>query len=945
MMYIQPGVFENLPNLEKLSFVSNGIQISENGAFLFLPRIIYIDFSNNRDMMCGCHLPALVNYVKTKFKRHMKVEGKCQADIGNNQTKVIPIMEYSQCKNYSLFQRNLLCQTCSGMKCNESEVTHCTGDEPVCQFKLSMDGIKLKFEKSCSTFRKCDDAMKNNTLTCNELTSGSTCVACCIGNLCNKKDFRGWSNSFVFPLISSSTFKFNESEGLAENISRAMEHELSNLTGNFEVQYCGYDDREAFTITCTVPRTITKDQIFKQISEIFKTSQILRDLGLQHRNMELFDEMLCNENTTSINGTFHWPMTKIGTNVTIPCHANVATRYCSSGKMEYSETPTSQYVKSPKCSPFTGVWKEPDMSQCYNTEGITQQLENITSEDINEENVEEISTIVRDISKKAKYFKAEDIDLAVDIQEKMVPLISNVSTNITLNNILPSINDMIDTPEEILMEAEQSGGTGSRMLDIIEAIPEEIPLEGQQLTALNSNLGIGAIKVEKDTFNGAVFGISFGNNETEAKTMIHNNSDTSPQAKMSIDFISLPRVLLSRLNSNERSNVSRITFLSLKDDKLYRVKQNSSAKANTTIISNIIAANVPNVQIMDLDQPVTISVGLTEKNPGNLRCVYWDETLGQEPHWSTKGCNTSTYVPGEKMICSCDHLTSFAVLMEIYAIPAHGNTSHLLYKTSYIGCGISLACLLFTVIFYVCSKYLRKLMPSKILINMCISLAITNVIFLAGMRPYDSEKAACKAVAALLHFFILTSLMWTAVEALHIFVRMPSFMIKSSIAAWGLPAAIVAITLAINHTNNYIRIADVCWLSKVSFYVAFLAPVVAILLFNFIVIFLAICRRSSKKSDEQSEHEIKKMRVFGIFSVTFLFVLSWVIAFIAEEEGVGVFHILFIIFNILLGMFIFIFYCIYKKDARDAISSYAMRANKSSRSSNKTDVGTVEKRT
>ncbi|CAI9743483.1 adhesion G-protein coupled receptor G6-like [Octopus vulgaris] len=780
------------------------------------------------------------------------------------------------------------------MKCNESEVTHCTGDEPVCQFKLSMDGIKLKFEKSCSTFRKCDDAMKNNTLTCNELTSGSTCVACCIGNLCNKKDFRGWSNSFVFPLISSSTFKFNESEGLAENISRAMEQELSNLTGNFEVQYCGYDDREAFTITCTVPRTITKDQIFKQISEILKTSQILRDLGLQHRNMELFDEMLCNENTTSINGTFHWPMTKIGTNVTIPCHANVATRYCSSGKMEYSEMSTSQYVKSPKCSPFTGVWKEPDMSQCYNTEGITQQLKNITSEDINEANVEEISTIVRDISKKAVYFKAEDIDLAVDIQEKMVPLISNVSTNITLNNILPSINDMINTPEEILMEAEQSGGTGSRMLDVIEAIPEEIPLKGQQLAALYSNLGIGAIKVEKDSFNGAVFGISFGNNETEAKTM---------------------------------------------------VKRNSSAKANTTIISNIIAANVPNVQIMDLDQPVTISVGLTEKNPGNLRCVYWDETLGQEPHWSTKGCNTSTYVPGEKMICSCDHLTSFAVLMEIYAIPAHGNISHLLYKTSYIGCGISVACLLLTVIFYVCSKYQRKLMPSKILINMCISLAITNVIFLAGMRPYDSEKAACKAVAALLHFFILTSLMWTAVEALHIFVRMPSFMIKSSIVAWGLPAVIVAITLAINHTNNYIRIADVCWLSKVSFYVAFLAPVVAILLFNFIVIFLAICRRNSKKSDEQSEHEIKKMRVFGIFSVTILFVLSWVIAFIAEEEGVGVFHILFIIFNILLGMFIFIFYCIYKKDARDAISSDAMRANKSSSSSNKTDVGTVEKRT
>ncbi|CAI9743463.1 Hypothetical predicted protein [Octopus vulgaris] len=298
--------------------------------------------------------------------------------------------------------------------------------------------------------------------------------------------------------------------------------------------------------------------------------------------------VFCNESTTSTsNGTFYWPITKIGTDVTIPCHANVATRHCSSGEMVGLEMPTNQYGTSPKGSPFTGVWQEPDMSQCYNTERITQQLKNITSEDINEENVDEVSTILSDISKKAVYFKAEDIDLAVDIQEKMLPLISNVSTNITLNNILPSINNMIDTPEEILVEAEQSDGTVSRMLDIIEAIPEEIPLEEQQLTVLHPNLCIGAIKVEKDTFNGAFYGISFGNNETEAMTM---------------------------------------------------VTQNSSTKANTMINSNIIAANIPNIKVTNLDEPVNISFNLRDQKSGE--------------------------------------------------------TSHLLSMASYIGCGISLACLI-----------------------------------------------------------------------------------------------------------------------------------------------------------------------------------------------------------------------------------------------------------
>ncbi|CAI9743441.1 adhesion G-protein coupled receptor G6-like [Octopus vulgaris] len=655
-----------------------------------------------------------------------------------------------------------------------------------------------------------------------------------------------------------------------------MEQELSNLAGNFEVQYCGFEkNSEVFTITCIVLRTTTKDQIFTQVFEAFKTSQILRDLGLQQRNMELIDEMFCDEITTATsNGTFHWPMTRVGTSVTIPCHANVATRYCSSGKMEYSETPTSHYVKSPKCSPFTGVWKEPDMSQCYNTEGITQQLENITSEDIDKENIEEISTIVRDISKKSVYFKAEDIDLAVDIQEKILPLISNVSTNITLNNILPSINDMIDTPEEILVEAEQSDGTGSRMLDIIEAIPEEIPLEEPQLTVLHPNLGIGAIKVEKDTFNGAVYGISFGNKENEAKTMIYNNSDSYLQVNDNVDFISLPMSLSKHLKTEDQSAVSRITFFSLQDDKLYRVTQNSSTKANTMINSNIIAANIPNIKVTNLDEPVNISFNLRYQNATNPQCVYWDESPGQIPKWSPKGCNVSKYEPGQKALCSCDHLTSFALLMNVYQKPVVN--IHPLSMTSYIGCGISFVCLILTIIIHVCSKNLRKLMASKILVNLCVSLAITNLIFLVGMQPYASKiTAACKAVAALLHYFLLASLMWMAVEALHVCLAavivfktyQSHFILKSSILSWGLPAVIVTITLAINYTDNYIRIehAQVCWLSDIPFYAAFLAPVATILIFNIIMFFLVILRLIAMQNNKLLQYETRRLRFLGIF--------------------------------------------------------------------------------
>ncbi|XP_036370684.1 uncharacterized protein LOC118768405 [Octopus sinensis] len=312
---IERGVFNNLDYLEKLDLRGNRIKNSEDGAFLFLPSITGITLKGNKDLMCGCHLPALVKYMRNNYNRTVNVSGECQTDLG----KRIPIPKYSQCTNYSLFQRNLQCQTCSGMMCNHSGVTNCPGAEPVCRLTLSMNGVTLRFERSCSTRRKCVEAMRNNSHRCKKWTDGTSCTGCCVGNLCNKND-------------------------------------------------------------------------------------IIRS---------------CNEDTTSNNGIFHWPVTKIGSSVTIPCHANVATRLCSSRTVKHPEMASNQSRTSLKCSPFTGIWQEPDMSQCYNTEGITRRLKDIRSQDIDQRNIANISKEVLNVSQKSVYFKQQDIDLAVDILEKM----------------------------------------------------------------------------------------------------------------------------------------------------------------------------------------------------------------------------------------------------------------------------------------------------------------------------------------------------------------------------------------------------------------------------------------------------------------------------------------------------------------------------------------------
>ncbi|CAJ1099359.1 adhesion G-protein coupled receptor G6-like isoform X2 [Octopus vulgaris] len=359
---IKEGAFTGLSNLNVLYLDSNPIEKYEDGAFLFLPSIVKIDLQNNNLMKCGCHLPAFVKYIKEVYNRTVAVSGTCQEGSG----KRIPILDYSQCQNYSLFQRNLQCQTCSGIKCNKSEVTSCPGTEPVCRFAISMNGAKLKTERSCSTYRKCVEAMRNNTLTCNKRTNGTSCTGCCVGNLCNKHDFIGWTKSFVFRLIFK---KFNEYKIPAENISRAIEHDLSTVTGTFRVEDCGSNRNKIFAIYCTVFSEMTESQLRRNISQVLNKSQELLNLGVKKSHIKFIDEMVCDESTTSTNNrAFSWPMTKIGTTAEIPCNGNVATRHCSSRTMGHPEMASSQNLSSQKCSPFTGIWQEPDMSQCYNAE-------------------------------------------------------------------------------------------------------------------------------------------------------------------------------------------------------------------------------------------------------------------------------------------------------------------------------------------------------------------------------------------------------------------------------------------------------------------------------------------------------------------------------------------------------------------------------------------------
>ncbi|GFS00562.1 adhesion G-protein coupled receptor G4 [Elysia marginata] len=159
--------------------------------------------------------------------------------------------------------------------------------------------------------------------------------------------------------------------------------------------------------------------------------------------------------------------------------------------------------------------------------------------------------------------------------------------------------------------------------------------------------------------------------------------------------------------------------------------------------------------------------------------------------------------------------------------------------------------------------YIRKLRrdnPSKILIHLCLALLLSNLVYLIGMHDYSFDNSTiCKVVAVLLHYSLLASLTWMAVEAFYMYLALilvfktyfTNFILKCALFGWGVPLLIIVVTLAVDSTDNYGFInSGMCWLRNPAFYAAFVGPVCLILLVNCIAFVLVIRQLSNMASSK-----------------------------------------------------------------------------------------------
>ncbi|KAF0023108.1 hypothetical protein F2P81_023738, partial [Scophthalmus maximus] len=539
----------------------------------------------------------------------------------------------------------------------------------------------------------------------------------------------------------------------------------------------------------------------------------------------------------------------------------------------------------------TGEWKL-EVDTCIVTQ-IKELL--IDSQDLV---VEEVPQFVLNLSTVVQQEKTEIANSSATISAivDILNTIANVSTAVNktvMQNVLETIDVLISEDARdswLILNANDSRNTSSALLGSMETLSSDLD-------------GEFAIATQRILLNRTTFNNNF---------MADLNSSVVidiPNTSMSNIFITT--ILLSTLNNVMPPRNS--TF----DVTLFNATSNETA-INAVVVLIKINATVQKVLLRynKLNSSLTL----------NPQCVFWNFTLFDNfGAWDDEGCTFVSDI-NNTVTCSCNHLTSFSILMATDIPPS---LSEALDIITYFGVGISLASLVICLIIegYVWKAITRNstaFIRHVSLVNTALSLLIADICFIIGAfiaknplenpgEDYELPLGLCSTATFFMHFFYLALFFWMLVSGLLLFYRTVmvfSYMSKSAMLAigfclgYGCPLIIAVITVAVTAPGNgYIRKDNACWLNwiETKALLALVIPALTIVLINIfivIVVLFKMLRRGVGESAQTDEKHTLVVIARCVIILTPLFGLTWSLGVgtMVSSTSKGL-HIAFAFFN------------------------------------------------
>ncbi|KAM9839731.1 uncharacterized protein adgrg2a [Aulostomus maculatus] len=491
-----------------------------------------------------------------------------------------------------------------------------------------------------------------------------------------------------------------------------------------------------------------------------------------------------------------------------------------------------------------------------------------------------------------------------------------------------------------LMESDPLAlsAAANRLIRVVDDLGLKLLVPGEVEILSSDSLVLGVQRVNGTNFKTTSVNIQDTNNvEIHTSTRFFTGKSSTAMC-----YLYLPSSITGGLSPDEQRQASRIQFNLYTKSILFQ----DTRLNNQTIVSPVLASSVTNMSISNLTENIKFTIHHTNPLHTSFEalCAFWDfahhEGAGG---WNASGCSVVS-TTAEDTTCSCNHLTSFAILLDLSRGKLDQQQAQILTFITYIGCGVSALFLAITLLTYLSFEKLLRDIPAKILVQLCTSLLLLNLVFLInGWLALFLATGLCISTAFFLHYFLLTSFTWAGLEALHMYLSiiqvftpyLSRYMLKFSLMGWGIPLIVVIIVIAADKDNyglvTYGKFTDgttddFCWLrNDIAFYVgvvAYFLLIFVLCLLVFIVVMVQLHRIKKQNPQNQSPNRGVMTDLRSIAGLTVLLGLTWGFALFAWGPLYLPFIYLFSIFNSLQGFFVFVFHCAFKENVRRQWRTY-----------------------
>ncbi|XP_069073453.1 adhesion G-protein coupled receptor G1-like isoform X1 [Pleurodeles waltl] len=484
-----------------------------------------------------------------------------------------------------------------------------------------------------------------------------------------------------------------------------------------------------------------------------------------------------------------------------------------------------------------------------------------------------------------------------------------------------AVQDEVKQIEKLIQQdaSPVDPSTAHASLRRVEAALSAVNFSGQSTTFGTGLVRASVIKLNTSSYQGLVL---------DSKSLL-NKSASHDKGSFSV---SLPPGLLKNASGDER----RLLIVSFESPALFK-DQNKSDLLN----DQVIGVSVENTLVENLEEPVNITFRHHHSQKCRVPlCVFWDSaTPGESGMWNTSGCQT--VASHKETECRCDHLTYFAVLMQISSTEIDRHHQRTLTIITYAGCSLSAVASFFAVARYLYSHRNRSKPSDRTIpihMNLLAAIFFLNLSFMLSW-PLSSlcMEGACQAGALFLHSSLLWCFAWMAIEGFNLYKKVvrvfkdSSNMLRLCCLGWGFPPVLVLLIFMIDqeiYGTYSIKLADsakedssatMCWITNPTVhYVVNLGSFSLIFLLNTMML-VAMVRVIMKLKTKKMQQKLQYAWTLAGLSCTLGF--TWGLAFFSFGSVSLEIMYAFTVVNSLQGCFIFVWYRVMRRQAQRSETS------------------------